>query len=981
MQCRKCAKETPEGSVVCPFCAMPLDEPVRSRPGLDEAVTSVDPALGASEAHTSLDPVGAIAPDAPTSADPVGAIAPDAPTSVEPAAAIAPDAPATVEPAAAVSAPPVAMPESAPVPASSAPSAMLLSDSGQHGRFLPGTTVADRYRIVGLLGRGGMGEVYRADDLKLGQQVALKFLPREAAAEDGQVESLLDEVRMARKVSHPNVCRVFDVGEAGGHHYVSMEYVDGEDLSSLLRRIGRLPEDKAVEIARQLCAALAAAHDEGVLHRDLKPANIMLDGLGRVKLTDFGLAAVAEVRAGTPIYMAPEQLAGEEVSVKSDLYAMGLVLHELFTGKRVFDADDFEELSRQHQSSLTTSRTSTGELDPAIDRVIRRCMEEDPAKRPDSALAVAAGLPGADPLAAALAAGETPSPEMVAEAGGEGSLPLAIAAPLLVFSLVCAIAVGVIQSRVSLVGWVPFDTSPALLDARAQEIVEELGYSTEYRDSAGSFSRDLGYINWLKQEEASPERWEAVSGGRPASIVFWRRGSPNILVPNMPQSPASTVSVSLSNPPRTTPGMISLQIDPSGRLLWLDAVPDRLAETSQARADWQAVFDLMDLDITEFTPVEPRLLPDHFADERVAWEGVFPEDPEATLTIEAAAFGGRPTSVRMFTPYDPLTRPAATATISGFSFALVVAIVLIVIVLLMFLTVVFGALYVARRNVRSGRGDARGARRLGFGIGVALAAEWFLSEHTLSFNDINAFMYMLIFVGAVGGLTWALYLAVEPFMRRHSPRALIGWTRFMDGRLADPLVGRDLLLGCAGGALSQLLWVLPMALGERSDTVVNYTGLPGTSLQQTLAAIAAGAITFVLIALALSFLYGLTFVALGRRPWAAYALWLFFFGGIAFVPGITVNNLSLSATTLTSVFWFVSWALSLFVLFRLGILVFVAMGTTSLILEITLPTLDFSAWYSGSIVAGLLLFFGLTIYAFYRCVAWKGGLADALVSD
>ena len=119
-----------------------------------------------------------------------------------------------------------------------------------------------------------------------------------------------------------------------------MEYVDGEDLASLLRRIGRLPEDKAVEISRQLCAALAAAHDEGVVHRDLKPANIMLDGRGRVKLTDFGLAGVAEVRAGTPLYMAPEQLAGEGVSIKSDLYSLGLVMHELFTGEPVFEVGE-----------------------------------------------------------------------------------------------------------------------------------------------------------------------------------------------------------------------------------------------------------------------------------------------------------------------------------------------------------------------------------------------------------------------------------------------------------------------------------------------------------------------------------------------------------------------------------------------------------------------------------------------------------------
>ena len=162
-----------------------------------------------------------------------------------------------------------------------------------------------------------MGEVYRADDLTLGQGVAMKFLPDEAARDEGLLERFRNEVRMARRVSHPNVCRVYDVGDVDGQTFFTMEYVDGEDLASLLRRIGRLPPDKALDIARHLCAGLAAAHAKGVLHRDLKPANIMLDGRGQVVITDFGLAGVAddirgpEVRSGTPAYMSPEQLAGK----------------------------------------------------------------------------------------------------------------------------------------------------------------------------------------------------------------------------------------------------------------------------------------------------------------------------------------------------------------------------------------------------------------------------------------------------------------------------------------------------------------------------------------------------------------------------------------------------------------------------------------------------------------------------------------------
>src|SRR6202161_168109 len=227
------------------------------------------------------------------------------------------------------------------------------------GRFLPGRLLDGRYRIIALVGKGGMGEVYRADDLTLGQPVALKFLPDEAARDQALLERFKNEVRIARRVSHPNVCRVYDVGDVEGHTFFTMEYVDGEDLASLLRRIGRLPEDKALDIARQLCAGLAAAHTKGVLHRDLKPANIMLDGRGQVVITDFGLAGIAdqivgnEIRSGTPAYMAPEQLAGKEVSTRSDIYSLGLVLYEVFTGKRAFAETSADKRRASGDSSLS----------------------------------------------------------------------------------------------------------------------------------------------------------------------------------------------------------------------------------------------------------------------------------------------------------------------------------------------------------------------------------------------------------------------------------------------------------------------------------------------------------------------------------------------------------------------------------------------------------------------------------------------------
>src|SRR3954471_6682080 len=198
-------------------------------------------------------------------------------------------------------------------------SAIAVSSGTGWGRFAPGTLLAGRFRIVAPLGRGGMGEVYRADDLKLGQTVALKFLPDALMHDPARLAQFHNEVRVARTISHRNVCRTYDIGDADGRPFLTMEYVDGEDLASLLKRIGRFPQEKAIEVARQICAGVAAAHERGVIHRDLKPANVMIDGDGHVRITDFGLAALVgateNIRSGTPAYMAPEQLAGREVTV------------------------------------------------------------------------------------------------------------------------------------------------------------------------------------------------------------------------------------------------------------------------------------------------------------------------------------------------------------------------------------------------------------------------------------------------------------------------------------------------------------------------------------------------------------------------------------------------------------------------------------------------------------------------------------------
>jgi len=234
-----------------------------------------------------------------------------------------------------------------------------------------------------------MGEVWRAEDLVLGATVALKLVY--STSRDAR-ERLLREVRLARQITHPAVCRVFDVGEADGQVFYSMEYVEGEDLATLLRRAGRLPQERVLEIGRQLAEGMSAAHAQGVLHRDLKPANVLIDENGSVRITDFGIAiarsdGTGATIVGTPGYMAPEQLVqGASLTERTDVYAIGLILYELLVGERPFREPGV-------QARPPRPANLVPEVDPRLERAILKALASTPAARPESAAALANALP------------------------------------------------------------------------------------------------------------------------------------------------------------------------------------------------------------------------------------------------------------------------------------------------------------------------------------------------------------------------------------------------------------------------------------------------------------------------------------------------------------------------------------------------------------------------------------------------------------
>ncbi len=658
--------------------------------------------------------------------------------------------------------------------------------------------LASRYRIIGRLGRGGMGEVYRADDLTLGQPVALKFLPPAATQDSGFIERFRAEVRNARGVSHPNVCRVYDIGEVDGQPFISMEYVDGEDLATLLKRIGRLPGAKALEIARQLCAGLAAAHDKNVLHRDLKPANIMIDGQGRARITDFGLAVRSEEAAtdgqivGTPAYMAPEQLAGKGATAKSDIYALGLVFYEIFTGRKAFEASTVAELRRKHAEEQPASPSShISDVDPAVERVILRCLEKDPRQRPASALAIAAALPGGDPLAAALAAGETPSPELVAAAGETEGLRPAVAVACLALTVAGLLLACFLSDKANLTSLVSFEYPPEVLAAKARDLTSQLGYAPGI-DHASGFIEDDDYLDYVRNHDQSPERWKSLAKNQPAAVIFWYRESPRPLaVEKFFAGGNPFLVVTPEDPARTVSGMTYVEMDLQGRLLRFEAIPPQV-ETPESLApapDWSSLFAATALDPTKFRSATPRWTPLVWGDTRVAWEGSFPQRPDVPLRVEAAAYRGKPVYFRLVTPWTEAERDRLTQTTIEFKLSIIVMMIL-------FWSVVLGGVLLARRNLRLGRSDRRGAYRLaGFvGVGVLLLVA-LTAKHVGNIQELWIFL-----MGASDALfdaafVWIAYIALEPYARRRWPQALIAWNRLLSGRLSDPLVGRDLLVG------------------------------------------------------------------------------------------------------------------------------------------------------------------------------------------
>jgi serine/threonine-protein kinase len=711
---------------------------------------------------------------------------------------------------------------------------------------------------------------------------------------------------------------------------------------------------------------MAAAHDQGVLHRDLKPSNVMLDGRGRVRITDFGLARMTteqespEARIGTPAYMAPEQMVGGQVTEQSDIYSIGLILFEVFTGKKAYSADSMTELLEMRKISSPMAPSSfVPDIDPVVEQVILWCLKKEPKHRPTSVLAVAAALPGGDPLAAVLAAGETPSPEMVAAAGKSGRLHPRIAIGWLAILIIGLITAAFLADEATVLGNAGLTEKPDALEKVARDIIGELGYESQPKDRSYGFEYDKEYLWALRMERNTSRRNDKIDRSEQSGMYFWYRQSPEFLIPVARYS----WQVSPVDPPLTIPGMVDIRLKGNGELIEFRAVTQEGNEQRNELKEvvWARLFEAAGFDLEQFSEKKDQSFLGELlvsADSRIIWEGTGKNGSNNVL-VEAASFKGKPVYFRIF-EQDPIPKrkqlgipPSDRQPIRIEEFRVVEWSYMLIILV--------AAALVARRSLRLGRSDPKGSFRLGLFILSLNLFSWlfeashvphFGGELAIVFSGLGSAMFYAVYFGLV-------YLAFEPYIRRFWPKLLISWNRLLAGRFRDPSVGRDLLVGAAVGVwFFPVLESLTVLTPEWLSPVHPYwKTFPNTLLGgRHLLAVS----IFCLSAVGVSLVYLLTLLLL-RLLFRKWWLWapLFVIQGALFVILSDITSLGrwISVIALTTAL--------LLLYIRLGLLAAISFLYTYYVLTDFPLTANLNAWYLGSSLFALGLIAAIGVYGFY----------------
>jgi serine/threonine-protein kinase len=665
--------------------------------------------------------------------------------------------------------------------------------------------------------------------------------------------------------------------------------------------------------------------------------------------------------------MAPEQLAGKEATKQSDLYALGLVLYELFTGKAAFEAKSVEEFLRVRAATPTTTpSTLIPDIGPRVEGAILRCLEPDSAQRPASALDVAALLPGGDPLAEALAAGETPSPEMVAAAG-----PTHVLSPRLATGLLAAIAVSLVAAfwltgRSQMLNQLSLEYPPEVLVERAREIVRVAGYRERAADSAFGFESDSRYVRYFDDTLAGSQRdrretWTSLLSRSPSPLTFWYIHSASPLVPLT--SELAIWGRVERDQPLIQRAAVLVELDPDGRLRRFVATRmDRdTASDSAASVDWSALFSTAGLDFSRFTPDSRPAS----ADTEVAWTGVYPGHDNLPVKVEARSQGGHLMQFAVLFPWtereDAALSALGLAGASGGPVTVLVNYVFIIAIVL-----------VAYRNWKIGRADLTGASRVALFIGTLLFLIIVMGAH----DRLTTLMYqpsvpIVAFDGLIAGLT---YIALEPWVRRSWPQAMVTWSRVLAGRWRDPVVARDILIGIALAVViycfRQSLYAVFMpgrGMPPGSNAVPGFAFMPAflTGGRVVAAGMLAELTLGLIRALSVFFLLFLCRVLL-PRPWMSVVALV---AAAALLSGVSRGLWWSDTRWIDGLFLVVVFSLLLFpVLFRFGFVTFAVWGGVGGMLQHALVTNQFGAWYGQSSLAVLVVITAVTLWAFWTSI-------------
>jgi len=645
--------------------------------------------------------------------------------------------------------------------------------------------------------------------------------------------------------------------------------------------------------------------------------------------------------------MAPERFRAAPASARSDIYALGAVLYELFTGKRAFSGESLADWVHAHETRTPTSPSEiVPEIEPVVEAIVARCLDKEPNRRPVSAMAVAAALPGEDLVALALAAGQTPSPEVIAEAGGRGALRPWVATSLLVAVVGGMLAIAGLNRHVSRHGLAPPTKRSVVIADTARGILERLGYPAVPAYTAQGWETYVGYLEHVERTDSSTDRWSRLRNRRPPVYWLWYRESP------VPLTPRNFLhEVRFHDPPLSVPGMAGLKLDDQGRLAVLRIVPPSLeeSESGPGPVDYGWLFRAAGLEPADFDTVPPKWTPPHFADARSAWIGHYPDQADWPIRVEAASLGGDPIYFHVIESFDEPVSERVGAAKSLLERSSEWANVLLLLLALVIPPVV------ARRNLRRGTGDRTGATRLGLALfGLSLAWWFFWADHTTSvIPEVEMFLEALGLAALLGVWGGLVYLGLEPYVRRLLPDTMISWTRLLMGRVTDARVGRDILIGAVAGTLVILLqrleWIVPAWLGVPPR--IPFGGFDAAlegGFKAWAILVQPGVFSGPLSVLVLL----TTFLYLLRRRWLAALVTFAFLSVVdSHVPPESPLVVQLAA----AVEIVLVWAVILFTMMRFGLLSLVTAFFFFNMLQLWPFTLDPATWFRGTAIAGMVV--------------------------